>query len=202
MMVTSVTFFILAAAGDAARPGARSMAEVCVGYWAEDVSREVWQRSRMAPRTSLPARLTFAWCMIFAAMSVYWLLGGTVGLSTLANVIQESAAENDPDFRLTTWVTAGLKVLGGLVALASIQRWGRVIPRTLLLTFLMGAGFLLALYGVAGFVEKALMLSGVIDLPDSMGEGPARWYLAFWEPWWILGGVLFLLTANAYQKRG
>jgi hypothetical protein len=153
----------------------------------------------MVPRTSIPARLACAWCMIFAAMSVYWLLGGTIGLSTLANLIQDYAADNDPGFRLTTWITVGLKILGGLLALATVQPWGRVIPRRLLLTFLMGAGILLTLYGVAGFVEKALMVSGAIDIPASMGKGPARWYLAFWEPWWILGGVLFLLTANAMR---
>jgi len=138
--------------------------------------------------------------MVFAAISVHWLLGGTVGINTLANVIQEAAAENDRDFRIMTWVTVELKVLGGLLALATIRPWGRVIPRRVLLAGLVAAGVLLTLYGVAGFVEKALMLSGVIDIPASMGEGPARWYLVLWEPWWILGGVLFLLTANAMRR--
>lgn len=151
-------------------------------------------------RTTLPARLTFAWCMIFAAMSVYWLIGGTVGVSTLAKVIQDYAAENDQTFVLTTWATVVIKVIGGLLALGTIQRWGQVIPRTLLLVLMIGAGVLLTLYGVAGFVEKALMLSGVIDIPESMGRGPAWWYLVFWEPWWILGGVLFLLTAVAMRS--
>lgn len=153
----------------------------------------------MKAASPIPAQLTFAWCLVFAAISVYWLLGGTVGIPTLANAIQEAAAEDDRGFRITTWVTVGLKVLGGLLALATIQPWGRMIPRQLLLTLLMGAGVLLTLYGAAGFVEKALMVAGVIDTPDAMGEGPARWYLAVWEPWWILGGVLFLLTANAMR---
>ena len=93
----------------------------------------------------------------------------------------------------------GLKIAGGLLALASIRPWGAAIPRRLLLTLLMGAGVLLTLYGVAGFVEKALMVAGVIDIPAAMGDGPARWYLVLGEPWWILGGVLFLLTANAMR---
>ena len=42
------------------------------------------------------------------------------------------------------------------------------------------------------------MCSGVLAIPDGMGEGPARWYLVLWEPWWILG-VLFLLTAHAMR---
>jgi hypothetical protein len=153
----------------------------------------------MTSRSALPARLAFAWCMIFAAISVYWLLGGTVGRATLAKAIQEQAAAGDRDFIVTTWVTVALKVAGGLMALATVRPWGGRVPRRLLLTLLTGAGVLLTLYGVAGFIEKALMLSGVIGLPAAMGEGPARWYLVLWEPWWILGGVLFLLTANAMR---
>jgi len=147
----------------------------------------------------VPALLTFAWCMIFAAISVYWLLGGTVGLHTLADTIQASAEANDRSFVLTTWVTVVLKVLGGLLAMAMILPWGRRGPRRLLRILLAGAGVLLTLYGVAGFVEKALMVSGVIDIPEGMGAGPARWYLVLWEPWWILGGVLFLFTARAMR---
>lgn len=153
----------------------------------------------MTPRTTLPAWAAFAWCVIFAAISVSWVLGGRTGLSTLAQAIQEQAVERDPGFVLMTWATVILKVLGGLLALATIQPWGRRIPHRLLLVLVAGAGVVLTLYGLAGFVEKALMLSGVVDIPDSMGEGPARWYLLLWEPWWILGGVLFLLTANAMR---
>lgn len=152
-------------------------------------------------QSTLPARLTFAWCLIFAAMSVYWLAGGTIGVSTLANIIQEYVRTGDPNFILTTWVTVVLKITGGLLALATFQRWGQMIPLRLLLTLLIAAGVLLTLYGVAGFVEKALMLSGVIDIPESMGRGPAWWYLVIWEPWWILGGVLFLLTAHATRRK-
>jgi hypothetical protein len=139
--------------------------------------------------------------MIFAAMSFYWAAGGELGLSTLAEVIQDQAAEGDTTMFWSTLLTGVVKVIGGMLALATVQPWGRAIPKRALLWLIRAGGVLLTLYGVAGLIEKLLMVTCVMDIPESIGRGPVWWYLFFWEPWWILGGVLFLMTARAFQTR-
>lgn len=139
--------------------------------------------------------------MVFAAMSFYWVLGGTLGVSTLAQTIQDQVTEGDASILWVTAISGVAKIAGGLLALASIQSWGRAIPRRLELWLLYAGGVLLSFYGVAGFIEKLLMVTGVIDVANSIGDGPIWWYLFLWEPWWILGGVLFLLTARAFHTR-
>jgi hypothetical protein len=119
----------------------------------------------------------------------------------LAESIQEDVRNNNSQMIALTWATGVLKVIAGLLALALVRPWGRRIPRRLLLVAVWGTGALLTLYGGAGLIEKALMEAGVIDIPESLGAPAVRWYLLMWEPWWLLGGVLFLLAAWGYQRR-
>ena len=74
-----------------------------------------------------------AWAMVFAAMSFYWAAGGTTGIGTQANSIQEVARDPDARFTAVLWATGVLKVVGAVLALALVQRWGRMIPRRMLL---------------------------------------------------------------------
>lgn len=152
------------------------------------------------PTTSLPARAAFWWSVLFGLVSLYWAAGGEIGISTLAQVLQDRAREGDGAMRLQTLVTGLLKIAGGGLALATIRPWGRRLPRRPLLLMVGGVGTLYALYGVLGFTEKVLMATGVIGIPDGFGEEAVVWYLVLWEPTWMLGGALFLLTAWRFHR--
>jgi hypothetical protein len=45
------------------------------------------------------------------------------------------------------------------------------------------------------------MKTGAIDVPKSFGHDAVDWYLFLWEPVWILGGVLFLLSAYTSSRK-
>lgn len=161
------------------------------------------ERDTAPVATSLPAWAAFWWSLLFGLVSLYWAAGGEIGISTLAQTIQNSVQEGDDAMRLQTLVTGLLKIAAGVVALATVQRWGRRLPYRLLLLLVGATGVLYALYGLAGFIEKVLMATGVIDIPAAFGEDAVIWYLVLWEPIWVLGGVLFLLTAWQFRaKRG
>ena len=51
-----------------------------------------------------------------------------------------------------------------------------------------------------GFFEKLLMGFGVLDVPDGLGEDVVWWYVFLWEPVWILGGVLYFMTAMLFGR--
>lgn len=138
------------------------------------------------------------WASVFAAMSFYWALGGTVGMNTQSEQIL--ALSGEAWFVAVVWATGVLKVLAGLLALALVRSWGRTIPRWLLLVAAWGTGMLLSLYGGANLAVRALMAVGFMDTPESMRSAAAYWHLVLWDPWWLLGGILFLLAAWRYSR--
>jgi len=139
-----------------------------------------------------------AWAFVFAAMSFYWALGGRLSVGTQAVSIREQI--DDPDFIAVLWATGILKVLAGLIALALVRRWdGRTSRRMLLVAAWVTAGILL-LYGGLGWIQSLLWEIGVQDIPVSVGARAARWKLIFWDPFWILGGVLFLVAVRQFHQ--
>lgn len=139
------------------------------------------------------------WALVFAAISFYWAAGGTAGSDTIGPAITNMA--RDPAFIAVLWGTGALKVLGGLLALALVRPWGRILPRWALLTAAWGGGILMALYGAASWVQEGLMVAGVIRIPAGLGRTAALWHVLLWDPWWLLGGIFFIIAAWSYGRR-
>ena len=138
-----------------------------------------------------------AWAFLFAAVSFYWAAGGDLGLTTLSRGLREKALERDPAFVALVWMTGGLKVLAGLLALALARPGGRARLRRLLLVAGWATGSLLVLYGGVGLVSAALAELGITSAED---PAALRWYLLLWEPLWLVGGGLFLAAAYQYAR--
>jgi hypothetical protein len=140
------------------------------------------------------------WALVFAAMSFFWALGGTLGLDTLGTELEREARAREPDTIALVWVTGLLKVAGAVLALALVQSWGRRLPRRLLLVAAWAVGLGLLAYALANFVQHGLMKAGAIDTPEALGSSAATWHLAFWDPFWLLGGILFTTAASQYGR--
>ena len=94
-----------------------------------------------------------------------------------------------------------MKLLPGLLALALVQPWGRVLPHGVLHVVAMTVGGLLILYGGADLVDHGLMAAGVIHTPVVLGQTAVRWHLLLWDPWWVIGGLLMIATARSVNAR-
>lgn len=151
-------------------------------------------------RSSPTARAGYAacaWALLFAAANVYWGLGGRFACP-LPNC---EAAFSDPSLVALNRLAVVLKVGLALVALATVQSWGRVIPRWALLGAAWGLGAGMTAYGGLGLVLDVLRALGVTGVPESGDWTAFRWHLLLWDPWWLLGGLLFVAAARHYQRR-
>jgi Protein of unknown function (DUF3995) len=103
-----------------------------------------------------------------------------------------------------------LFAVGAVIALALIQPWGRAIPRSLLLLLAWVGGALLVLKTLYGASVQVLAVTGVItwqqvqtligapvsQAPTAQeGAHTALWNFLVWNPWFLLGGILFCALA-------
>jgi len=153
---------------------------------------------KRSPSLMWSARAACAWSFVFAAMSFYWALGGTLGQNTQSPQILELSTE--PWFITIVWLTGLLKVLAGLLALSLVQRWGEGFPVWLRRTAVWSVGLILTFYSGANLAARGLMALGILHTPASMRSAAATWHLVLWDPWFLLGGVLFLSAAWWYSR--
>jgi hypothetical protein len=133
-----------------------------------------------------------------AAVSAYWLAGGTALLSTVGGVVEEQGRQG------SAVVTAGLAlVVVGKLAVAVLALAlahppaGRRLQRLVGLTALL-AGGVLAVYGGVLVAVGALALTGVLGEPAD--PTALRWHVLFWDPWFLLWGVLLVVAALARRR--
>jgi Protein of unknown function (DUF3995) len=142
----------------------------------------------------------FAWAAVFALMSLYWAVGGLVGGETLGVEIDRLARERDGSFVASLWVAFALKAVAAALALALVLPWDRRLPWRPLLVLGWATGVGITVYAVANLVQHALMATDAISTPDSLGTSAVRWHLGLWDPFWLIGGLLFLAATRAFQR--
>lgn len=135
------------------------------------------------------AYATCGWALLFAALSFFWAAGGRTGLHPL----EVEAASGNVVWIIINLSAGILKTVMGLIALALVQSWGPIVPRKLLRACAWVLGVGMVLYGGLGLVSDVLHVTGVINDPETWKW--FFWYLVLWDPWWVLGGVLYIAVA-------
>ncbi|WP_052230041.1 DUF3995 domain-containing protein [Streptomyces sp. CT34] len=148
-----------------------------------------------------PGWAAAVWGFVFAVPSFYWALGGLTGAqSTVSPSLVHLVEERNAGFIAVLWLTGVLKVVGGLLGLALVRRraWGRGMS-CLLQLLAWGAGVLLVWHG-ALFVGQGLLVEvHAVELAPEL-RGVSRWYTYLWGPWFVAGGIAFLLAAWAHSR--
>ncbi len=138
-----------------------------------------------------------AWCAVFAAVHLFWAVGGTAGLASSAG---RELAERRP-LSFVVFGLFGVAVLL-LAAIALVMVTSGLIGPDRLSRV---AGLVAAVVGVTliirGVALEILLATGAGGLRATVGPLETRWSLALWNPWFALGGALFLWTALRARRR-
>lgn len=144
------------------------------------------------------AYLACAWCVIFAAVHLYWALGGDAGLASSAGV--ELATRRPPAFVLFgLWGTALVLLVGAAfgIALAHWRPRGGLRRGTVILGGLVGAVLF-----VRGLLLEVVLLTGAGGVASAIGPRETYGSLILWNPWFMLGGLLLILATHRFRRAG
>jgi hypothetical protein len=147
----------------------------------------------MAPPARNPAAIAAAaLALASAAVTAFWLLGGTLGLDTVGGRIEKEARQGTAAIRAVLAVTLIAKLAAGGLALALADSRTSRRRSVIVLGYVGGAG--LALYG------GVLVVAGAAALAFGSSSGrddyALRWHVFFWDPWFFVWGVAWLLAAT------
>jgi hypothetical protein len=137
----------------------------------------------------------------YALVSLYWALGGHALVSTIGGYAEQSARRGGALPVLIALAATSAKVAGGLLALALVRPWGRMVPRRWLLAGSAGASALLVVYGGLTVLLGALVLSGAIHPAGSADRTALRWHVGVWDLWFLMWGILLALATAGYRRR-
>jgi len=122
-----------------------------------------------------------------AAVSAFWLLGGTALLDTVGGQLETWGRERSGAAVAALAVVVALKLVAGWLALSLDRPW------RIRLAWI--GGVLLALYGGVLVTAGALVLVGVIDASAETDLHALRWHVFLWDLWFVVWGVALALAA-------
>lgn len=165
---------------------------------------------RLTKRSVWPAYVGCVWALIYAVFVRFYEAAG--------GIINNSHTFKDPEsIHLASYMAGVIILVCGFILLGLVKPWGRVVPGWMpllggikihrlivLVPSLLCTAFLIA-HGVAGMFTKILFLMGVIELnlPHLIVfdiQSLALWDLLFYEPWFLIMGILAGLTAAHYAQ--
>ncbi|MBN6206602.1 DUF3995 domain-containing protein [Ralstonia pickettii] len=138
--------------------------------------------------------LGIIWTLVFAGMSFYWALGGMLGARSLGGAIYEMALNPDPSFTMIVWLSEFIKLLGVVLLLLPLIEWKKTVMERILYVIIKAAGIFLFFYGLLNFITISLSALNILDF--DLDDFATFWRLAFWEPYWMLGGIFYFFAVK------
>ncbi|WP_329330641.1 DUF3995 domain-containing protein [Streptomyces sp. NBC_01454] len=141
-------------------------------------------------------RIAGAWAVAFAMLHFYWALGGSWGLSVSAGPLAEE--------RPAWFVAVGLWGVGVLCLVGGGLGWllaARPQPRGLAGRVVKALGWCVcAVLLVRGIAVEMLLLTGAAGQEVDVSPAQRLWTLVLWNPWFLVGGLLFGLAAREFGR--
>ncbi|WP_404962428.1 DUF3995 domain-containing protein [Streptomyces sp. 147326] len=157
------------------------------------------------------AYATCVWSVAgYGTLKLHWALGGRA-LTSSAPLPRSAREELFTQSSATIaghWMSLVLVVLGGVAALATVRRWGHVLPRRLLTVPMWIVGCLMVLRACGalgfGFIGDVMVLTGSVHVGPSdveIARHLSRVDLLLWSPYFLVWGLLWGATAWATPMR-
>lgn len=128
--------------------------------------------------------------LLFAAVSVYWGLGGTWLADTVGGPIAKAALAGNTGVTLAIWAAVALKLVDAVLPLLAVRRLSSGVWNRNLWVLAWIEAAILTLYGLVLTVSGLLLQAGVIHASATADHRALAWHAYLWDPWFLIWGLL------------
>jgi hypothetical protein len=145
----------------------------------------------------LPALAGLVTGLAYAAISVYWAVGGRWLLDTVGISLSQPGQAGHLAALLAVWGAAAVKAVAAVLPLLAVGAWPRTANDGLrrparVLTWIETA--ILVGYGLILTASGLLVQAGVIKAAARADRLALKWHAYLWDPWFLIWGVFVYLA--------
>lgn len=133
------------------------------------------------------------------AISIVWGLGGTWLLDTVGGSLEDQGRTGGVAALTVAWAAAVLKLVASMLPLIAVRAGGAVGSLARTLGWVQGA--VLTLYGGVLTVVGLLVRVDVVNASPDADQSALAWHAYFWDPWFMVWGVLTLAAMIRSRQR-
>ncbi|HEY6313019.1 MAG TPA: DUF998 domain-containing protein [Streptosporangiaceae bacterium] len=153
--------------------------------------------SATSRRGMLPALAGLVVGLAYAAISVYWAVGGRWLLNTVGISLSQPGQAGHLAALLGVWAAAGVKAFAAVLPLLAIGVWPRTANGGLrrlarVLTWVEAA--ILIGYGLVLTASGLLVQAGAIKAAAHADRLALKWHAYLWDPWFLIWGIFVFLA--------
>ena len=153
--------------------------------------------SATSRRGMLPALAGLAVGLAYAAIIVYWAVGGRWLLNTVGISLSQPGQSRHLAALLAVWGAAAVKTVAAVLPLLAIGVWPRTANGGLrrlarVLTWMEAA--ILVGYGLILTTSGLLVQVGVIKAAAHADRLAMKWHAYLWDPWFLVWGIFVFLA--------
>lgn len=130
--------------------------------------------------------------LCYAAIGIYWGVGGTALLDTVGGFLERGGRAGDIGVVLLLWAAVVLKLVAAVLPLVVIHRRRGARWRRLVRGLAWTPGVVLVIYGLALTIVGLLVQLGVVAASAAADHRALAWHAYLWDPWFLLWGILIL----------
>jgi uncharacterized membrane protein len=128
--------------------------------------------------------------LLYAAVSVYWGLGGTRLLDTVGGSLEEQGRAGNPGVMLAVWAAAVVKMIAAVLPLKALRGPSRPARDRAVWALAWAEAAILIVYGLVQTAAGLLVQADVVHASATADHRALAWHAYLWDPWFLIWGLL------------
>lgn len=146
------------------------------------------------------AQTAFVVGILYAAVSIYWGVGGTWLLNTVSSSLEHQGRAGDIALS-AVWIAAALKVIAAVLPLLALRGLANPTRTRQVRILAWMAAVILTGYGTVLTVVGLLVQAEVIHASATADHRALAWHAYFWDPWFLIWGLLITVALRRGRHR-